>query len=258
MLVCSVWLLSACQGTVNPSVPASKIGASQKSTLYAKQLLLGFQATGSKEIDERLVTLPEESLWQALEKGEVQAIVLLDDDIPAGQWTSAIGWTALTFAVNPQNPIRDVSRSAIKDIYQGRISNWMALGGADEAITRYAFINGSEIDRVFSRVVLEGGRLAPDVFAAPGAWAMSLAAEDDPSALVHMLCPYDLAGLKGLMVDGVPSNYANARDEKYPFRIPVLMTAVEPVEDAVLHFAAWAQSADGQAVFRRECAAGGN
>jgi phosphate transport system substrate-binding protein len=215
-----------------------------------------FQTTQSQVFDEHLLILPEEDLWKALEDEEVQAVFLLEDDIPEGQWVAAVGWTALTFAVNPENPVRDLSREAIRDAYEGRITNWRELGGADQTVAKYAFLEGSELFRVFERIVLSGGRLAPDVFSAPGAWAMTDAANDDPAALVYMLCSDDRMGTRDLTVDGIAPQFASVKNGSYPFRIPVLLTARQPVPEPILQLAAWAQSEMGQAVFEHVCTTG--
>lgn len=48
-----------------------------------------------------------------------------------------VGREAFVFFVNPENPVSDLPRSALRDIYAGRVTNWREVGGADETITAF-------------------------------------------------------------------------------------------------------------------------
>ncbi len=48
-----------------------------------------------------------------------------------------IGRDALVFLTNQENPVISLTTRQIQDIYQGKITNWSALGGEDKTIEAY-------------------------------------------------------------------------------------------------------------------------
>ena len=52
-------------------------------------------------------------------------------------WCVQVAWGALGFIVNPKNPISNISKTQLKDILNGKITNWKELGGLDKSIHIY-------------------------------------------------------------------------------------------------------------------------
>lgn len=48
-----------------------------------------------------------------------------------------VAWDAIVFVVNKSNPVDNITIQQVKDIYNGKIINWKALGGNDEPIDLY-------------------------------------------------------------------------------------------------------------------------
>ena len=45
-----------------------------------------------------------------------------------------VAWDALVVIVHPDNPVDDISFQQLKDLYDGKITNWKQLGGPDKPI----------------------------------------------------------------------------------------------------------------------------
>jgi phosphate transport system substrate-binding protein len=237
-----------------PSTAGIRIAASPQTAQFAEWLVAGYRQLYPEEIEEEVQILPETELWNALEQGDAQAVVYLEDSSPDAYWTASLGWTALTFAVSLTNPVQNLTRNQVRDIYQGRIEDWAALGGKRGAIARYSFPNGTDMSRLLSEYVLDGGQPVTDVFSAPETWAMQQALAEDSDSLGYMLCiDVDMQAMTPLSVDGVRPDYTHARDGSYPFGIPVLLSADNNPGDVVKRFAGWAQSESGQEIFRMKC-----
>jgi hypothetical protein len=255
----SILFLSGCrQAETSPSPAELHLAASSPAAAQiAGWLSAAYRQVKPRAIDETIRMLPETELWDALDKGEVQAIVHLDGPSSESGWTVSLGWTALTFAVPSSNSVRDLARNQVRDIYQGRITDWSDLGGTTAAIVRYAFADDSELGRLFSTGVLDGGQPAPDVFPTPGAWAMRQALAEDPNSMGCLLCSdIDRRTMRALTVDGVPPDYAHAGDGSYAFGIRVMLSTRADPTEAVEEFAGWAQSASGQEILRSRCDSG--
>jgi phosphate transport system substrate-binding protein len=48
-----------------------------------------------------------------------------------------LAWDAIVFIVNKKNPVNDISIDQVRDIYEGRITNWKQLGGNDAPLELY-------------------------------------------------------------------------------------------------------------------------
>ena len=51
-----------------------------------------------------------------------------------GLKTKTIGWDGVAFVVHADNPVGELTREQLIDIYTGRVDNWLALGGNDAPI----------------------------------------------------------------------------------------------------------------------------
>ena len=65
----------------------------------------------------------------------------------------------LAIIVNPQNPISQLSKQQLADIFSGKITNWAQLGGVNQGINLYARDNNSGTWDSFKNMVL--GKKAP-------------------------------------------------------------------------------------------------
>ena len=63
---------------------------------------------------------------------------------------------ALTFMVNPLNPVNNLSISQLQRIYTGEITNWKEVGGNDEEINPYVRNRNSGSQEKFETLVMDG------------------------------------------------------------------------------------------------------
>lgn len=71
-----------------------------------------------------------------------------------------IAMDALTFMVNPSNPVNNLSISQIQGIYTGEITNWKEVGGDDEEIRPYVRNRNSGSQEKFETMVMNGLTIA--------------------------------------------------------------------------------------------------
>ena len=48
-----------------------------------------------------------------------------------------VAWDALVFITNKSNPVKNITPQQVKEIYDGKITNWKQLGGSDLKLTSY-------------------------------------------------------------------------------------------------------------------------
>lgn len=104
---------------------------------------------------------------------------------------NVIGLDALAIVVNPRNPVKRLSISQIKDMFQGKINNWSQVGGPNLPVKLYAMEPGAGYADIFCSAIIgnpdvakcmEGlGRLAAPQFGYPDDLTDQVAS--DPASL---------------------------------------------------------------------------
>lgn len=76
------------------------------------------------------------------------------ETLQKGVVATLIGQDAIAVVVNPANPIDSLTRSQLKDIFTGKVSNWKELGGPDLTIRPYIVGPASATRKVFRSAIL--------------------------------------------------------------------------------------------------------
>lgn len=119
----------------------------QGSTTFNSTLLVGYQSRIERRARVKLDVIANKSIWGlvALIEGRTDAAMIsadLDGEVAAlaqhGASEKAAQLKAfeilrsrVSFAVNPANPVRELTLAAIAGIMRGEIVNWKSLGGLD-------------------------------------------------------------------------------------------------------------------------------
>lgn len=138
-----------------------------------------------------------------------------------------IGYDALVFLTNDGNPVSSLTTKEIQDIYQGKITNWQAVGGEDKAIEAYQRPQNSGSQALLNKLVMKdlplmeapadrypgemGGLI--DILATYKNTANSLGY----SVYYYAQNMYNLPDLKLLQVDGIAPTNETISDKSYPF-----------------------------------------
>src|SRR3989442_10518806 len=77
--------------------------------------------------------------------------------------SEVIGYDVLGVFVNRNNPVRNLTRSQLKQIFTGQATNWKQFGGPDRPITVYSekLTGGRATVRAFKDMVLGGDSYGP-------------------------------------------------------------------------------------------------
>ena len=65
-----------------------------------------------------------------------------------------VAYDALAVIVNPQNPVKQLTREQLEDIFRGKITNWKEVGGEDARIVVYSRETSSGTYEFFKESVL--------------------------------------------------------------------------------------------------------
>ncbi len=118
--------------------------------------------------------------------------------------------------VNPKNPVKNLSLTQLKGIYDGSISNWKQVGGSDAKIVVISRDTSSGTYEVWEGKVMHKTDVRKDALlqASNGAVASAVAGND--KAIGYIGFGYLNSTVKAVKVNNVEPIIANGKSGKYP------------------------------------------
>jgi phosphate transport system substrate-binding protein len=155
--------------------------------------------------------------------------------------------------VHEKSRVKSLTLDQIKQIYQGKIADWKALGGTKGPIIAYSRENNSGTYEYFKEHVLAREDFAANVQSMPGTAAIVNAVAKDPQSIGYGGIAY-AKGVRPIAVSprkgrpAVAPSQASVVSGKYPIsRKLYFYTAGEPAGLAG-EFVTWALSDEGQKI----------
>ena len=105
-------------------------------------------------------------------------------------------------AVNPENPISELTSSQVQDIFSGKIKNWKDLGGKDAIINLYTRDEASGTREVFWDILLKKGPVDQSANVVASNGAMKLALSKDPNGIGYVGIGHVDKTIKAITLDG--------------------------------------------------------
>ena len=185
-----------------------------------------------------------------LEAGRLDAV--LSPYVPAGEtgWFNPVALDGLVLVTHPDNPVTDLSLAEAQAMFNGRITNWSALGGPAQPITLISREEGSGTGALFQNRVMAEQRINVNAQVQTGDEALRAAVAANPAAIGYSMMGGAAAGVKILAVDGRVATPQTVQEQSYPLTTPVYFinqTDRKP-DGALRNFLAWLQSPAGQEI----------
>lgn len=159
-----------------------------------------------------------------------------------------IGKDGVAVIVNPENPINSLTMDQLKEIYEGKITNWKQVGGKDEPITviireigsgtRLAFediLFGKEIEQNNASVAISTHQVMQDVAVNSG--AIGYVSRNSLNSDVKLL-----------MIDNVPLTKENIENCRYVLQRPLFFLVKGTSSGVVKDFLDFVMSPEGQLI----------
>ena len=136
-------------------------------------------------------------------------------------------------------------------IFNGRITNWQAIGGANEAIVLLSREQGAGLRTLLRQRLMVEQRISPNALLQTGNEALLTAVTNNPAAIgFSSMSSAGEYAVKILHLDGRSATPLTTADQTYPLTTPVYFVAATDSEPTgeLRAFLAWLQSEAGQAV----------
>lgn len=152
---------------------------------------------------------------------------LPDDPREAGVGLEPVAWDALVVIVNKQNPVDAISLDDLKNLYNGKISNWKQLGGNDAPVD--VFVRKSKnsgVGRTLRKNVFadfDKKLYSTKEFKSTGPLEKEIISNKNAIAVTGVSSAR-LRDVKILKLDGVEPTVKNVRAGKYRIYRPLYVT----------------------------------
>jgi phosphate transport system substrate-binding protein len=163
-----------------------------------------------------------------------------------------IALDALGVFVNSANAVQQLTIAQVRDIYQGKITNWKDLGGADAPIILYGRESSSGTYDYFREHVLNKGDFAPNVQTLQGTAAIINAIGKDRNGIGYGGIAYakDVRAL-AISNDGgsaVAPTEATVAENTYPLSRKLFFYHARNAPERVTKFVQWSLTPEAQAL----------
>lgn len=257
LLACGLVIGCSGQPAPPPTLPAPtaptllQIGV----TSSARPLIALIEAVYAQENPQAellFVSANSDTLTTDLANGQLDAILVHHIVEGETRYFNPVALDGLVFITHPDNPVQTLTSAEVQAIFNGRITNWQSLGGADAAIVLLSREQGSGLRTLLRQQIMAEQRISPNALLEAGNEAMLTAVANNPAAIGYssMGSASQLAGVKVLWVDGRSATPATTTDQTYPLTTPLYFltaSAAEPTGE-LRAFLAWLQSDAGQRV----------
>ena len=138
-----------------------------------------------------------------------------------------VAWDALAVIVNPSNPVGELTREQLEQIFRGKITNWKEVGGPDLKMIVYSRETSSGTYEFFKESVLHDKNYAAGVLSMPATGAVIQSVRQTRGAIGYVGLAYLNKYVKPLAVsyDGgehfVAPSLQTATDGQYPVVRPL-------------------------------------
>lgn len=168
-------------------------------------------------------------------------------------------YDALAVVVNPANPVRQLTRAQLEDIFTGKVKNWKDVGGPDMEISVYSRESSSGTYEFFKDKVLQKKNFASDALALTSTGAIVQSLENNKGSIAYIGLAYlkNGTGMKALGVKFeddsayVWPTMANAIKKTYPITRPLFYFYDRSHAAKVAPFLTYTLSKEGQAMVEK-------
>lgn len=164
-----------------------------------------------------------------------------------------IGHDALAVVINPANPVNQLTRQQLEQIYTGKITNWKEVGGPDMKIVVYSRESSSGTYEFFKEHVMKNKNYANFVLSMPATGAIIQSVKQTKGAIGYVGLAYLNKEVKALKVSYdsktfVEPSVANAKNKTYPVVRPLYYYYSVNNEKKVKPFLDFVMSDEGQKI----------
>ena len=168
-----------------------------------------------------------------------------------------VAYDALAVVVHPSNPVKQLTRRQLEDIFRGKITNWKQVGGDDRKIVVYSRETSSGTYEFFKESVLKNKNYMSSSLSMPATGAIIQSVSQTKGAIGYVGLAYVNKDVKPIHVSYdagktfTEPSFENAKNKAYPIVRPLFYYYDVKNEGKVKPFIDYILSAEGQATVKQ-------
>ena len=167
-----------------------------------------------------------------------------------------VAYDALAVVVHPSNPVKQLTRQQLEDIFRGKITNWQQVGGENRKIIVYSRETSSGTYEFFKESVLKNKNYMSGSLSMPATGAVIQSVSQTKGAIGYVGLAYVSPRIKTLSVSYDGSHYAtpsveNATNKTYPIVRPLYYYYNVKNKEAVTPLIQFILSPEGQEIIKK-------
>ena len=177
----------------------------------------------------------------------------LKDDEKKGLTEYTLGQDGIVIAVNNENPVTDLTKDQLKDIFSAKITNWKELGGPDKEIHIITREEGSgTLDAFIAIVMGKDTKIKSDAVVQSSTEAVKQSVMQDSAAIGFVSFAHMSDDVKALSIGGVVPSEATIADGTYELQRPFLFLVKGTPTAEVKEFIDWVMGPEGSKILAEE------
>ena len=166
-----------------------------------------------------------------------------------------VAYDALAVVVHPSNPVKQLTRQQLEDIFRGKINNWKQVGGKDQKIVVYTRETSSGTYEFFKESVLKNKNYMSGTLSMPATGAVIQSVSQTKGAIGYVGLAYVSPKIKTLAISYDNKNYSlpsvsNASRKLYPIVRPLYYYYNKQNEKTISPFIQYLLSDEGQSIIK--------
>ena len=163
-----------------------------------------------------------------------------------------IAYDGIAVIVNPANPLNDLSVAQLKEIFQGKLTNWRDFGLPSREIDVINREEGSGTREAFEHLVMGKAEVSPAAMVQDSNGAAREIVAGDPNAIAYISAGLVDYRVKALTIEGVAPTPENIKNHTYKLRRRFLLLCREAPRGSSRQFVDFILSPPGQQILEKE------
>jgi DNA-binding transcriptional LysR family regulator len=252
LLVCSI-VIGACSQPANNSaefieatavIPPERVGLADSADTLIKIL---DEAAKESNFSPNIAFIQgnDETLVADVTAGRLAAALVYSLPPETPLWFNPIALDGLTIIGHQDNPLNELPLESLPKIFQGQLTNWAEVGGANLPISVFIREAGSGVQETFRSKIQITGPILATALVAPGQGPMITSIQQEKGAIgLSMMASSE--GVKSFSISGIQAIPEKTSTQEYPLTVPLYFVSQSEPEGELRAFLSWLQSSDGQ------------
>ncbi len=136
-----------------------------------------------------------------------------------------IGFDGINVFVRRSNPIRNLSKNQLKNIFTGRIRNWKEVGGRNAPVVVITEILGEQRATMleFQKLIMDGEPYLSDRQEVDRPAEQISALQNNNNAIISVSKAFSAPEIRAISVNHMKPSHQNIRSGRYPLRQPIYL-----------------------------------